>query len=171
MFLGELLALAFVGVSSQVAVSSGIVYLLFPERLHMPPVLGISLLPQVLPQASWTFILAIGIGTIVLSAFHLAVRPLLAGARVGDANRCQLEWPGVNRARDSHAATGDRPHAIAQSFGASEECRCGRRYLGDISPRVALCLAPRVAKHRRRHRARTLAPHVGGCAYASLAGA
>ena len=57
-------------------------------RLHMPPVLGISLLPQVLAQESWSFIPAVATGTVVLSAFFLAVRPLLVGARVRDADRC-----------------------------------------------------------------------------------
>ncbi len=77
-----------IGPMSTLASLTAAIVVMRTLRLHMPPVLGISLLPQVFPQPGWTFILAIAIGTIVLSAFFLAVRPLLTAAGIGNASRC-----------------------------------------------------------------------------------
>jgi hypothetical protein len=49
-------------------------------KLHMPPVLGISLLPQVLPHSDWTFILAVAIGASGLTGFFLIIQPVLRSA-------------------------------------------------------------------------------------------
>ncbi|HTK00603.1 MAG TPA: HPP family protein [Bordetella sp.] len=49
-------------------------------KLHMPPVLGISLLPQVIPHVNWEFVLAVAIGTGTLTGFFLVVRPFLLSA-------------------------------------------------------------------------------------------
>ncbi len=48
-------------------------------RLHFPPALAIGLLPQVMPQADWRFVLAVILGTGTLTGVFLVARPHLLG--------------------------------------------------------------------------------------------
>jgi hypothetical protein len=50
-------------------------------RLHMPPALSVGLLPQIMPQADWHFVLAVAIGAVALSGAFLLARPSLLNSR------------------------------------------------------------------------------------------
>ncbi|WP_075791282.1 HPP family protein [Massilia putida] len=43
-------------------------------RVHVPPALAVSLLPQVIDQPDWRFVLAVAIGSTLLTTMFLAVR-------------------------------------------------------------------------------------------------
>lgn len=43
-------------------------------RFHFPPALAVSLLPQIMPQADWRFVLAIAVGTSTLAGVFLLAR-------------------------------------------------------------------------------------------------
>ncbi|MBK4737273.1 HPP family protein [Noviherbaspirillum pedocola] len=43
-------------------------------RVHVPPAIAVSLLPQVIDQPDWHFIVAVAVGTVLLTAIFLAVR-------------------------------------------------------------------------------------------------
>lgn len=49
--------------------------------LRLPPMLAISLLPQVIPHPGWGFVIAVAAGTLVLTGTFLFIRPRLLGRR------------------------------------------------------------------------------------------
>jgi hypothetical protein len=54
--------------------------------LHLPPALAIGLLPQVIPDPGWGFVIAVAAGTLVLTGTFLFMRPFLLGGRPDVAN-------------------------------------------------------------------------------------
>jgi hypothetical protein len=63
-------------VSVVIALLAGIVALR-ALRLHLPPALAIGLLPQVIPNVDWHFVLAVAIGTGALTAAFLCFQSML----------------------------------------------------------------------------------------------
>lgn len=78
--LAALLAFGAGTMSVVVSLLAGIV-LLRVLRLHFPPALTIGLLPQIMPRPDWNFVLAIGLGTAMLTAVVLLVRPWMVNRR------------------------------------------------------------------------------------------
>ncbi|WP_321882777.1 HPP family protein [Burkholderia cepacia] len=48
-------------------------------NLHLPPALAIGLLPQVVPEPGWAFVIGVATGSLVLTGTFLLARPLLLG--------------------------------------------------------------------------------------------
>jgi hypothetical protein len=71
-------AFGFGPLSVTIALTAGIVALRI-ARLHLPPALAIGLLPQVIPHADWTFVVAIATGSTALTATFLMARTSIIG--------------------------------------------------------------------------------------------
>jgi uncharacterized iron-regulated membrane protein len=111
LILGGLLSIVFLAAVAKVAVVTGVLYVFFPElgalsyevftrpagawarapimlvtlrtlRLHFPPALAVSLLPQIMPHADWSFVLAVAVGTSMLAGAFLLARPVLLSRNV-----------------------------------------------------------------------------------------
>ncbi|MFC0397475.1 HPP family protein [Paraburkholderia rhizosphaerae] len=64
-------------------------------RLHFPPALTVGLLPQIMPHADWSFVLAVALGSATLTGAFLLVRPLLLNQSVAlAADRSGSGSPG-----------------------------------------------------------------------------
>ncbi|MBU9439348.1 HPP family protein [Burkholderia multivorans] len=72
------LALGIGPLSVTVALLAGIAALR-AFSLHLPPALAIGLLPQVIPDPGWGFVIGVAAGTLVLTGTFLFARPLLLG--------------------------------------------------------------------------------------------
>jgi hypothetical protein len=51
-------------------------------RLHFPPALTMGLLPQIMPAADWSYVLAVAVGTSMLVGVFLLARPVLLNRSV-----------------------------------------------------------------------------------------
>lgn len=72
----SVLAWSGVGPLSVVFVMAASIAILRAMKLHMPPVLGIGLLPQVMPHTDWHFVLAVALGSSGLTGFFLITQSL-----------------------------------------------------------------------------------------------